>query len=217
MPHLYGPVSGYRFVAWLETEGGLAAIDSGRDVASGKPYEGSEVEAMVEACHASGKPLSHVLLTHDHADHVLNLPLLLERWPDAQVYAHPSSAVEGVTERLRGGESLDIGGETIQTLYTPGHSTARDELCYYLPEHRFLFCGAVAQPQGPSYGYATGPSPVPFFHDGGAYRHSLETLIALDAHYGRTGHGDFLGPEQVRQWLRITLATVARIEELALQ
>ncbi|MDQ4075107.1 MAG: hypothetical protein M3220_02535, partial [Chloroflexota bacterium] len=107
--------------------------------------------------------------------------------------------------------------ERIEVLYTPGHSAARDELCYHLPEHRFLFCGDVAQPQGPNYSYANGPSPVPFFHYGDDYRRTLERLIDLDPHYMRTGHGDFLGPEQVKQWLRVTLATLTRIEELAIE
>jgi hydroxyacylglutathione hydrolase len=195
----------------------LVAIDTGWDVASGRPYDGSDVEGLVQASAATGKALSHVLLTHDHPDHVLNLPLLVERWPDVGVYGHDNGSVEGVTDRLQGGETLECGGETIQVLYTPGHSAARDELCYYLPEHRFLFCGDVVQPQGPSYEYSTGPSPIPFFHYGDDYRHSLERLIGLDAHYMRTGHGDFLGPEQARQWLRVTLATVSRIEALALE
>ena len=74
----------------------------------------------------------------------------------------------------------------------------------------------MVQPQGPSYAIVTGPSPVPFFHWGDDYRHSLERLIALDVGHLRTGHGDFLGSEQSRQWLRVTVATVQRIEELAI-
>lgn len=212
----YGPVSGHDFLAWIETNNGLVAIDTGWDVGDGQPYQGSDLEAIVQASEKSGKPVTDILLTHDHQDHCMNLPLLLERWPSANVYAHPKGSVTGVTEYLQGGEAIEIGGEQIEVIYTGGHSAKRDELSYYLPEHRLLFCGDVAQPQGPSYAYANGVSPVPYFHDGDDYRHTLERLIALNPLRMRTGHGDFLGPEQVRQWLRVTLATLIRIEELTL-
>lgn len=216
MAHLYGPISGHDFLAWIETNEGVVAIDTGWDVANGKPYEGSDVEALVQACDGSGKPLTHILLTHDHSDHCGNLALLQTRWPDVKVYAHFNSSVEGLSEPLYGGETLHLGGVRIEAIYTPGHSANRDELSYYLPDHGFLFSGDVAQPQGPSYAFANGFSPVPYFHFGDEYRASLEKLISLKPLQMRSGHGDFLGPEQVKQWLRVSLATVMRIEELAL-
>ncbi len=216
MAHVYGPVYGHGFLSWLQTNEGLVAVDTGWDVAWGEPYAGSGLEALVQASEQSGLPLTHILLTHDHPDHVANLSLLRERWPGARVGAHANSRVPDVTDRLADGETLTLGGESIQVLASPGHSIAGDELCYYLPVHRFLYCGDVAQPQGPSYSYSTGPSPLPFFYDGDAYQITLERLIALDIHYLRTGHGDFLGPEQAKQWLRVTLATVLRLQEGAL-
>lgn len=216
MHDTYGPVTGHTFLAWIETDEGLVAVDSGWDVSDGEPYEGSDVEAITLAAERTGKPLSHILFTHDHWDHRANLPLLRERWPDVKVMAHRNSSIEGVSEYLAGGETLTWGSITIQTIATPGHSRQRDELCYYLPDYRFLFCGDIAQPQGPSYAVVTGASPVPYFHFGDDYRRTLERLIQLDAAHIRTGHGDLLGPEQSRQWLRVTLATVQRIEALAI-
>ena len=216
MQALYGPISGHKFLTWIETNDGLVAIDTGWDVADGQPYEESDVEALVQASEESGKPLTHILLTHDHWDHCANLPLLRARWPEVLVYAHANSSVEGVTDSLYGGETLHLSGVQIKAIYTPGHSINRDELCYYLADYRFLFCGDVAQPQGPSYAFANGVSPVPFFYHAEEYRSSLEKLIMLNPLQMRTGHGDLLGPEQVKQWLRVTLATVMRIEELAL-
>lgn len=214
--HLYGPVYGHGFLAWLDTAAGLVAVDTGWDRALPDAALRS-AEALAEHSERVGQPLTHILITHNHADHAGNLPALLDRWPGAEVSAHPKGDIAQVTQPLVGGEVLNFGEQQVEVLYTPGHSAALDELSFHLPAHRFLFCGDVAQPQGPSYGYANGPSPVPFFYDGSAYRNSLERLIALDAHYARTGHGDFLGPEQVRQWLRVTLATVTRIEELAIE
>lgn len=211
----YGPMSGHTFLAWIETSESLVALDTGWDVADGLPYEGSDVEAITRASEATGKPLSHILLTHDHPDHCMNLPLLRERWPAVTLAAHPHSSAPDVTLPLTGGEALTLGGVRVEVLATPGHSAHRDELCYFLPDYRLLFCGDVAQPQGPSYSLANGLSPVPYFYFGDDYCHSLENLIALDCAWMRTGHGDLLGSEQAKQWLRVTLATVTRIQELA--
>jgi glyoxylase-like metal-dependent hydrolase (beta-lactamase superfamily II) len=216
MADSYGPVTGHTFLAWIETNEGLVAIDSGWDVADGEPYEGSDLEAITLATERTGKSLTHILFTHDHWDHRANLPLLRERWSNVTVLAHVNSSIEGVDRYLNGGETLNLGGITIQTFETPGHSRQRDELCYYLPDYRMLFCGDIAQPQGPSYAVVTGLSPVPYFQFGDDYRRTLEKLVQMDIAHIRTGHGDFLGPEQARQWLRVTLATVQRIEELAI-
>jgi len=215
MKQLYGPVSGHNFLAWIESNDGLVAIDTGWDVAAGEAYEGSDIEALVLASENSQKPLTHILLTHDHWDNCANLALLQARWPNVKVYAHTNSSVDGVTEPLYGGETLHLAGIAIKVIYTPGHSANQDELCYYLPDYRFLFSGDVAQPQGPSYSFANGVSPVPYFHDPEAYSDTLDRLIQLDPKRLRTGHGDFLGPEQAKQWLRVTLATVMRMDELA--
>lgn len=215
MADTFGPVTGHTFLAWIETQDGLVAIDSGWDVADGEPYEGSDIEALENAAAQTGKPLTHILFTHDHPDHCANLPLWRERYPNIIVMAHENTSIPDVTQTLKGGETLTLGGVTIQVIFTPGHSQHRDEICYYLPDYRFLFCGDVVQPNGPSYAVSDDWSPVPFFYYGDEYRRSLERLIALDVAHMRTGHGDFMAQEQARQWLRVTLTVVLRIEELA--
>lgn len=208
-------IQGHNFLAWIVTADGLVAIDAGWDLYRGLPEPDSDVAALSRASQQLNRPLTHILLTHDHTDHVAGLGELLARWPNAEVMAHANTNVAEVTRHLEDGETLTLGGVRLVAHHTPGHSAHRDELSFWLPDAAFLFCGDLAQPQGPSYSYANGPSPVPFFVDGDAYQRSLERLIALDPQQMRTGHGDLLGPEQSRQWLRVTLAVVQRIEELA--
>jgi hydroxyacylglutathione hydrolase len=66
--------------------------------------------------------VTHVLLTHHHHDHVAELREALERWPDAQVLAHPEERVPGTTGDLKPGDELEIGGLTVRALHTPGHT-----------------------------------------------------------------------------------------------
>jgi glyoxylase-like metal-dependent hydrolase (beta-lactamase superfamily II) len=209
-------VSGHGFLAWIEGEQGLICVDTGWDVGKGEPFEGSTLEAVSQASTASGKDVTHILLTHYHWDHVLNLPQLLERWPAVEVVAHPAnSAASNLVLAVTAPTTFQASGVTITAMPTPGHSDRGDDVSYWLPEERFLFCGDIAQPQGPSYAVSSGPSPLPYFHDGPAYIKTLEQLLALDLNAMRTGHGDLLGPEQARQWLRVTYATVNRIADLA--
>jgi glyoxylase-like metal-dependent hydrolase (beta-lactamase superfamily II) len=66
--------------------------------------------------------VTHILLTHHHHDHVLDLGTALERWPDATVLAHPEERVPGTTGDLNPGDEVEIGGLTVKALHTPGHT-----------------------------------------------------------------------------------------------
>jgi hydroxyacylglutathione hydrolase len=66
--------------------------------------------------------VTHILLTHHHHDHVAELDRALERWPEAQVLAHPEERVPGTTGDLNPGDEVEIGGLTVQALHTPGHT-----------------------------------------------------------------------------------------------
>jgi hydroxyacylglutathione hydrolase len=66
--------------------------------------------------------VTHILLTHHHHDHVLDLGTALERWPGATVLAHPEERVPGTTGDLNPGDEVEIGGLTVKALHTPGHT-----------------------------------------------------------------------------------------------
>ena len=69
-------------------------------------------------------PVSAILITHGHADHVGALDTVREE-TGAPVYMHPGDA-EGAGVRgyepLQDGEDLVLAGETLRVLHTPGHS-----------------------------------------------------------------------------------------------
>ena len=101
--------------------------------------------------------VTHVLLTHHHHDHVAELGGVLERWPEAQVLAHPEERVPGTTGDLRPDEELEIGGLTVRALHTPGHTAGM--LSLVVDGNVFtgdtLFKGSVGGVRAPgSTGYA---------------------------------------------------------------
>ncbi len=70
------------------------------------------------------RPVAAVLITHGHADHVNALGAVL-RETNAPLYVHPDDADRtGVTvyEPLEDGQELELAGERLLVIHTPGHS-----------------------------------------------------------------------------------------------
>jgi hydroxyacylglutathione hydrolase len=85
---------------------------------------GGPVDPLIAKADEHGLNVTHVLLTHHHHDHVAELDALKRRWPDAEVLIHPveRSLVEGATGDLQPDQELEIGGLSVRTLHTPGHT-----------------------------------------------------------------------------------------------
>ena len=85
---------------------------------------GGPIEPLLEAAERHRIVPSHVLLTHHHHDHVVELPKIKEAHPAIEVLIHASEAdlVEGVTGTIEAGQPIQAGGLTVETLHTPGHT-----------------------------------------------------------------------------------------------
>ena len=82
---------------------------------------GAEPEKILAAVR---RPVAAVLITHGHADHVNALGAVL-RETNAPLYVHPDDADRtGVTvyEPLDDGQELELAGERLLVIHTPGHS-----------------------------------------------------------------------------------------------
>jgi hydroxyacylglutathione hydrolase len=99
---------------------------------------GGPLGPLFEKADAQGLNVTHILLTHHHHDHVLDLGTALERWPDAIVLAHPEERVPGSTGDLNPGDELEIGGLKIKAIHTPGHTSGMLNL---LVDDQELFTG----------------------------------------------------------------------------
>jgi glyoxylase-like metal-dependent hydrolase (beta-lactamase superfamily II) len=90
---------------------------------------GGPVAPLLAAARERDIDVTHVLLTHHHWDHVSQLPEILEAYPDAEVLVHPlerplvaDEFAGHITGTMDADEELVIGGLTVRTLHTPGHT-----------------------------------------------------------------------------------------------
>lgn len=75
--------------------------------------------------------LSHILLTHHHADHVGGVRELKRYFPAVTVH--------NLFELTQKPEFIQLGQYRFNLLSTPGHT--RTHVCYFEPNKHWLFCG----------------------------------------------------------------------------
>ena len=116
-----GPIGTNCYI--LEDSGEIAVIDPG-----------DEAEMILFALNEMEGQVGYILLTHGHYDHTTAVPDLHEALPEAKIYIHKADAngagshifpLAGQVEELNfydEGDTLALGGLTIEVLHTPGHS-----------------------------------------------------------------------------------------------
>jgi ribonuclease/clavin/mitogillin len=85
----------------------------------------------------------------------------------------------GIDHRLVDGERIELGGITLETIHTPGHTPGH--MAFFIPEHDLLFSGDIdLTPFGPFYGHD--------FADISDFLSSIEKLERVKAHTVVSGH-----------------------------
>ena len=186
---------------------GHRAVTSGTFSLDGETYDvdnnvwvvGDDTECVViDAPHdvgtildaVDGRRVKAILCTHAHDDHVRVAPQLREA-TGAPILLHPDDRpVWELTHPdllwdadLSDGQTMEVGGTTLQVLHTPGH--APGAVCFHAPDLGRVFTGDTLFNGGPG---ATGRS----FSDRPTIVESIRTrLMNLPPEtVVHTGHGD---------------------------
>ncbi len=161
----------------------------------GSPYP--DQQAVLDAV-LGAQPISAVLLTHHHGDHVGGAAALATRW-GVPIVAHPITArlLEGIVDVTRGledGEVLGDAGDAhpITAVHTPGH--AAGHLCFEVGGATIagdMVAGIGTILIDPAEG------------DMARYLASLEQLLARPASVLLPAHGPAIpdGPGKLREYL----------------
>jgi glyoxylase-like metal-dependent hydrolase (beta-lactamase superfamily II) len=163
----------------------LAVIDPGPDLAAHR-------DAILAA--AAGRPITHIIATHAHRDHVDGIAALKEA-TGAPIYAHRRSAIPesgggdpsaeyvgrfAADVHVQHGDRIEGEDWTLEAVHTPGH--APDHLCLALGNGGVVFSGdhvmawntsVIAPPEGRMSDYLR----------------SLSLLLERDATSFLPGHG----------------------------
>ena len=95
---------------------------------------GGEPERVLRAVEGTGCALTAIYLTHGHYDHTGAVAELSARWPGVPVYLNRRDVYEGdaylqqlfppvpCAKDYGEGDTVQVGGLTLQVLATPGHS-----------------------------------------------------------------------------------------------
>jgi hydroxyacylglutathione hydrolase len=109
-------------------------VADGRDGPAFFVDGGGPVAPLIAAAERLDLTPTHVLLTHHHVDHVCDVAVLRERWPELAVLISPvelellgAAAKEGGSglDRLgavEAGDALEFGALEVRPLHTPGHT-----------------------------------------------------------------------------------------------
>ncbi len=118
------------------TDNYIWMLAQGRDALLVDPGVG---EAALAGLKTAGLTLKTILITHCHHDHIGGINLLLEHYPDAQLWG-PARVPHTRLKSVHHDEIIQaLGGVNFRVIATPGHTL--DHLCFYQPDDKILFCG----------------------------------------------------------------------------
>jgi glyoxylase-like metal-dependent hydrolase (beta-lactamase superfamily II)/8-oxo-dGTP pyrophosphatase MutT (NUDIX family) len=173
--------------AYLVGTGPRYLLDPGAD----DPAEQQRLFEVLDAHQAQGRPLSAVVITHHHPDHVGAATACAQRY-DVPVWAHERTAeqLQGrvVVHQLLGeGSRLELGTRPdgsgpwhLEALHTPGHASGH--LAFYDPYYRLLYAGDMVSTM-------TSVVIVPPEGDLAVYLQSLRRLLEVPARLLLPAHG----------------------------
>ncbi len=81
---------------------------------------------LLERAERDGIEITHILITHPHADHIAGLAAAREQLGGVPMVAHAEALAEiedEVSETIADGETLSTGGLEIEAISTPGHAS----------------------------------------------------------------------------------------------
>ena len=106
------------------------------------------MDGVVDVVREYTDELSKVVVTHQHSDHVEQLEAVVDAF-DAECYAYADHPAR--THELTDGATVQIGDETCETVYTPGHGD--DHVAFVGPAS--LFSGDVVVHDDGAFDYGS--------------------------------------------------------------
>jgi hydroxyacylglutathione hydrolase len=100
-----------------------------------------EAAPILAALKATGWTLTHILITHHHADHTQGIKALKEAYPEAQIVgpAKEAGKIGALDKGVGEGDYVMVGALKAAILDVPGHTLGH--IAYYFVAEELLFAG----------------------------------------------------------------------------
>ncbi|MFK8083731.1 MAG: hydroxyacylglutathione hydrolase [Granulosicoccus sp.] len=102
--------------------------------------DAGDANATLDALSGKGWTLSHLLITHHHADHTAGLQAVKSATSCHVIGpVERSKPIAGIDEYIDDGNTFDFAGRTVTALHTPGHTA--DMINFYFAQDKLVFTG----------------------------------------------------------------------------
>jgi len=97
-------------------------------------------EPVLEAAERLGWPITHILNTHHHGDHVGGNKRIVEETGCTVVGAKADRhRIPGIAVEVEDGDEVMLGAATAKVFFIPGHTSGH--IAYWFADDELLFCG----------------------------------------------------------------------------
>jgi len=96
-----------------------------------------EAPAIEKTLGKEGWKLTHILITHHHADHVDGIPALKKKYGAKVIGPRADGEIPLVDEKVGEGDTVKVGSMSARVLDTPGHTAGH--ISYVFDKEKLLF------------------------------------------------------------------------------
>lgn len=96
-----------------------------------------EAPPIEKALDKEGWKLTHILITHHHADHVDGIPALKKKYGAKVIGPRADGNIPLIDEKVGEGDTVKLGSMTARVLDTPGHTAGH--ISYVFDKEKLLF------------------------------------------------------------------------------
>ncbi|MBV1889071.1 MAG: hydroxyacylglutathione hydrolase [Proteobacteria bacterium] len=99
-----------------------------------------DAQPVLDKLAISGEELAGILITHNHPDHTGGIAKLLEH-KNVPVYGPANDKIEGLTNTVKEGDTVEAAGSSFKVIEIPGHTLDHIAFVYDDAENPAVFCG----------------------------------------------------------------------------
>jgi hydroxyacylglutathione hydrolase len=132
------PIEVAQFIC-LSDNFGLLIHD--RETGATACIDAPEAEAIAAEAERRGWPLTHLLITHHHLDHIEGWEALKKRFPGMKIVGAAKDAhrLPPLDQAVSDGDDVLLGATRARVIATPGHTSGH--VVYYFPDDEAVFVG----------------------------------------------------------------------------